>query len=312
MKTLCLLKFSALGDLAQLEPFLPTLSKYYEITLFTSPLGYSYFKSSPHIRHFIILPSKKFKDILFIIPKIFKKFDQFVDLQGNDRSKFLSFFSISKHYSNYHKEFKIVPLSNKLKPYIKKDSIYHIDLFSILSMLKIPFEFTKFVPKKKEYIVLNCGSSPKWSSKRLPMSKWKEIANVLHERYRLPFILTGNIGEREYCENIGHTLELPFTNMAGKTTLEGLKDILNNAYLVVSTDSAAMHIAAICSTPTIGLFGPTNWVKSAPFGPWATTLYDSLYYPSGIPAKVNSREEKNYFDTISILPALNLLAPYLK
>lgn len=312
MKTLCLLKFSALGDLVQLEPFLPTLSKHYEITLFTSPLGYAYFKTSPHITHFIILPSKKIKDVLSAIPKLFKKFDFFVDLQGNDRSKFLSFFSMTERYSNYHKKFKIVSLSDELKPYIKQDSMYHVDLFSILSMLNIPFEFSKFLPKEQEYIVLNCGSSPKWSSKRLPMGKWKEIANMLYEHYKLPFILTGNIEEREYCKNIGYTLELPYTNMAGQTTLEELKDILNNAYLVVSTDSAAMHIAAICATPTIGLFGPTNWIKSAPFGPWSTTLYDASYYPRGIPPKVNSQEEKNYFDTITITPALKVLAPYLK
>ena len=66
MKKLCLLKFSALGDLAQIEPFLPSLAKEYKITLFTSRLGYEYYKTSPYIADFIVLKSKKC--IIFSLP----------------------------------------------------------------------------------------------------------------------------------------------------------------------------------------------------------------------------------------------------
>lgn len=73
----------------------------------------------------------------------------------------------------------------------QKISVYHLDVYSILAQLNIPFEFLPFQPKEKNYIVLNCGSSLKWISKRLPIHKWQEIANVLYETFQLPFILTG-------------------------------------------------------------------------------------------------------------------------
>lgn len=311
MKTLCLMKFSALGDLVQLEPFLPSLSEHFEITLFTSPLGYAYFETSPYIKNFIILPSKKLKDILFSIPHFVKKFDIFIDLQGNDRSKFLSLFALTEAYSNYHKNFTIASLSYDMQTYIKKDSMYHLDLFSILSMLNISFSFSSFRAKPKNYIVLNCGSSPKWISKRLPEAKWKEIAQTLYDFYKLPFILTGDTSEYTYCDTIGRIIAVPFTNMAGKTTLFELKTLLNNAFLVVSTDSASMHIAAICGTPTIGVFGATNWVRSAPFGPWSTTLHDTHFYRDSTPPKINNQQSGHYYDTISITPALDELSLYL-
>jgi ADP-heptose:LPS heptosyltransferase len=107
------------------------------------------------------------------------------------RSKFLSFFARAKRISNYAKDFKIVSIPNSLKPYIAEQSVYHVDIYSILAQLGITFDFLPFQKKEKTYIILNCGSSSKWTSKRLPISKWQEIANVAYEKFQLPFILTG-------------------------------------------------------------------------------------------------------------------------
>lgn len=312
MKTLCLLKFSALGDLAQLEPFLPTLSKHYEITLFTSPIGYAYYKSSAHIRHFIILPSKRLFDILKTIPKYIHRFDYFVDLQGNDRSKFLSFFAMTQCYSNYQENFEIATLTDDLAPYIVKNSMYHLDLYSILASLNISFSFLPYTPKPKEYIVLNCGSSPKWISKRLPLTKWKEIATLLYDTFQLPFVLTGDASERAYIEEIAQYIGKECQVVAGTTTLQELRETLKNAFLTVSTDSASMHISAVIGTPTIGIFGPTNWLRSAPFGPWSATVYDTVFYSNGEPPVKNSQKVDHYFDAIDISDALTKLMPYLR
>ncbi|MDD3462267.1 MAG: glycosyltransferase family 9 protein [Sulfurospirillaceae bacterium] len=311
MKTLCLMKFSALGDLTQIEPFLPSLSQHYAITLFTSPIGYEYYKESSHISDFIILPSKKLLDILKIIPKYIHKFDYLVDLQGNNRSKFLSFFSMTTCYSNYQKNFKIATLTPDVKPYILENSIYHLDVYSILASLKISFYFDAYTPKEKKYIVLNCGSSQKWVSKRLSLSKWKEISTLLYEKFQLPFVFTGDASEIEYIKEIAQYIGKESKILAGKTNLQELKKTLKNAFLTVSTDSASMHISAVVGTPTIGIFGPTNWLRAAPFGPWSTTVYDTVFYPNSEPPLKNSQKVDYYFDYIDISNALTKLMPYL-
>lgn len=311
MKKLCLLKFSALGDLAQIEPFLPSLAKEYEITLFTSPLGYEYYKTSPYLADFIVLKSKKIHHLLATIPKFWNQFDYFVDMQGNDRSKFLSYFTKAKRISNYSKNFKIATLPDALKPYLSENSVYHIDIYSILAQLNISFEFLPFRPKEKTYIVLNCGSSPKWISKRLPIHKWQEIANVLYEKFQLPFILTGEKAECAYIEEIANTITYPNKVLAGKTTLLELKEVLVNAFLIISTDSASLHIASVQKTPSIGIFGPTSWVYAKPFGPWSTAIYDRTFYKEGKPPAKNRQEVDAYFNSIDILPALKQLESYL-
>jgi ADP-heptose:LPS heptosyltransferase len=311
MKKLCLLKFSALGDLAQIEPFLPSFAKEYEITLFTSPLGYEYYKASPYIADFIVLKSKKIHHLLATIPKFWNQFDYFVDMQGNDRSKFLSYFAKAKRISNYTKGFKIATLPDTLKPYLSENSVYHVDVYSILAQLPISFEFLPFQAKAKTYIVLNCGSSPKWISKRLPIHKWQEIANVLYEKFQLPFILTGEKAEYAYITEIANTITHPNKVLAGKTTICELKEMLANAFLTVSTDSASLHISSVQKTPSIGIFGPTSWIYAKPFGPWSKAIYDEKFYKEGIPPAKNRQEIDAYFEYIDISPVLDQLEPYL-
>jgi len=311
MKKICLLKFSALGDLAQIEPFLPSLAKEYEITLFTSSLGYAYYKTSPYIKNFIVLKSKKIHHLLATIPAFWNQFDYFVDMQGNDRSKFLSFFAKAKCISNYTKGFKIATLPDALKPYLSENSVYHVDVYSILAQLPVSFEFLPFQAKAKTYIVLNCGSSPKWSSKRLPIHKWQEIAGILYQKFKLPFKLTGEKAESAYIEEIAQAIIHPNEILAGKTTILELKEVLANAFLTVSTDSASLHISSVQKTPSIGIFGPTSWIYAKPFGPWSKAIYDSNFYKEGIPPVKNRQEIDAYFENIDINPALDQLEAYL-
>ena len=311
MKTLCLLKFSALGDLAQIEPFLPSLSETFEITFFTTQIGYEYYRSSPYIKKFILLKSKKIHHLFATIPQFCAQFDYFVDLQGNDRSKFLSLFALTKRVGNYTRHFRIAAIPVSLEAYIAPQSVYHVDLYSILSQLPIHFQFMPYKVKKQEYIVLNCGSSPKWISKRLPIEKWHEIATILYERYKLPLVMTGEKNEEPYINEIAQQWEYPTKILAGKTSLQDLKKLLNDALLVISTDSASLHIASAQGTPSIGIFGATSWIYAKPFGPWSIAIFDTNYYPNQIPPKYNQQEVGPYYDHINLLPALDALRTYL-
>ena len=91
-----------------------------------------------------------------------------------------------------------------------------------------------------------------------------------------------------------------------------MKALLGGAFLTISTDSAAMHISAAQKTPTIGLFGATNWLRSAPLGPWATALYDRTRYPDGRPPIPNLEAPGPYYDGIDLNEGLARLAPFLE
>lgn|GEM_PF-479956 len=294
-KKVAVIRFSALGDIMSATPTIRSLK--YKPTIITSPIGKSLLEDE--FDNFIVLENKNILSLIKLILEIRKQnFDIVLDFQCNDRSHFISKFIDANIYNNDN---------------ISSDN-YNRNIFNLIatqSRILGNIDYT-FKAKERNYIVLNTGSSPGWESKRLPFSKWKEISQLLTNRYNLPFILTGSPDEIEYVKEIEKSIVGECENKAGKTSIQELKSVLNNAFLTISTDSGPMHMSAIMATPTIGIFGPTNWIKSSPFGPWSTIVYDKIYFKDLKPLKQNSRELNNYFDNIDISEALESLSEYLK
>ncbi|BCD60740.1 MULTISPECIES: glycosyltransferase family 9 protein [unclassified Nitratiruptor] len=283
-------RFSALGDIAASIPVLRAFE--HKPLILTSVVGRELLKDE--FENIIVLEGKGFKDIVRFIYRLKKeKISLFVDLQNNDRSKFIRFFF--DNVTNDGVSFE--------------QSVTHI-FYDIAKKTKMvqPLDIT-YIKKEPTYIVLNTGSSPKWISKRLPLYKWKEFSEVLYERFHLPFILTGDSNEKEYVQEVAKHIVGKKEVIAGKTSIQDLKQVLKDAYLCISTDSAPMHIAAVQKTPTIGIFGATNWIISAPFGPWSTALWDEQRFQS--PPKKNLLKVGNYYDNIDIEKGLKKIENFL-
>ena len=293
-RNIAVMKFSALGDIAAYLQFMRSLDP--NTYVITSPLGRSFLQDE--FSNFLILKDKSIKSHIRLISEIRNRsFHDIIDLQGNDRCRFLSkVCTIASHtigHNGYDPNSKYQPFSGLVQEISNKANA------------------TKhYQPKPREFIILNTGSSAKWSAKRLPAWKWKEFATILDQRFDLPFKLTGSVDEIDYVTRIA--AELPFETevVAGKTSLVELKVLCRNAFLTVSTDSAAMHISAAEGTPTIGIFGSTTQ-KSIPASPWATAVWDNSYYPNGNLPKCTS-DISNYYDNIILEEGLKELEPFLE
>jgi len=292
---IAVLRFSALGDLALALPFIRAL-KIKPVVLTMAP-GQALYQDE--CESFVILKDKRLRSLAqFVRETRRQRLDLLIDLQSNDRSRLLTRLSGAR---------RIAERRFKARPRSAQESWQAIlEPTGLLGPLDL-----NFTPKPRDYIVLNAGSSPHWISKRLPDAKWREISTILHERFGLPFVLTGSPEEREYVSHLAGQLAGRCENRAGQTSVQQLKHLLAGAFLTVSTDSAAMQISAAMKTPTIGLFGATNWVRSAPFGPWSRTVFDTVYYPDGEPPVENMRECRRFYDHLDIRHALDELAPYL-
>ncbi len=55
-------------------------------------------------------------------------------------------------------------------------------------------------------------------------------------------------------------------NLAGRTTLEQLGGLLAHVDLAITVDSGPMHLAAALGVPVLALFGPTDPVRTGPYG----------------------------------------------
>jgi len=105
----------------------------------------------------------------------------------------------------------------------------------------------------------------RWQSKRWPDAHWRALLQGLPAARRL---LIGTAGERAAMEAIAGGVP-GVVNAAGAFDLPELWTVLGLADAVVTTDSAAQHLAAAQDRPLVVLFGPTDPQRTGP-GPYAT------------------------------------------
>jgi len=106
----------------------------------------------------------------------------------------------------------------------------------------------------------------RWAYKEWPLERWPEIASRLFRECGLPVVVVGSAGERSRAGELVQAASGGMFNMAGETTLGELAALLSLSRLHVGVDSAAPHIAAAVGTPTITIYGPSDWRDWAPVG----------------------------------------------
>jgi heptosyltransferase-2 len=115
-----------------------------------------------------------------------------------------------------------------------------------------------------DFIALAPGSI--WGSKRWPY--YGELAQRLTEH--VPVVLVGGPDDAELGEEIrraakGGQGRQRLVNACGKLTLRESAALIGQASLLVTNDSAPLHLATAMGTPIVALFGPT--VTEFGFGP---------------------------------------------
>lgn len=99
----------------------------------------------------------------------------------------------------------------------------------------------------------------RWKYKEWGSGKWAEVLDRIRERYSLPALIVGAKEETEAAAGIAARCGDGAHNMAGKTTLGELAALLSRSSLHMGVDSAAPHIAYAVGTPSIAIFGPSDW-----------------------------------------------------
>jgi ADP-heptose:LPS heptosyltransferase len=128
------------------------------------------------------------------------------------------------------------------------------------------------LPESGSYILFIPGGS--WSGKAWPIERFAEIARRLRDQ-GFKILITGSASEHPLCEELARSCN--GRNLAGKTTLQGLAEVIRHARLVIGNDSAGMHIAVATRSDSICVM----WGGS--FGRFIPYPQDIL--PSGLQAR---------------------------
>ncbi|MGD8719527.1 MAG: lipopolysaccharide heptosyltransferase II [Candidatus Zixiibacteriota bacterium] len=116
----------------------------------------------------------------------------------------------------------------------------------------------------KPYAVISPSSV--WPTKRWLPEGFAAVADYLAGR-GYGVVITGGPDERETVAAVIGAMEHGALNLAGKTTIRELAAVIAEASLLVTNDSAPVHLAAATGTPTVAVFGAT--VPAQGFSPLA-------------------------------------------
>jgi heptosyltransferase-3 len=114
------------------------------------------------------------------------------------------------------------------------------------------------------YAVIHPGT--RWQRKRWPEAKWIEVGRRLLEQVGCLIISVGpDPEETKLAASLAGNLGSRAISTEGKLSWAQLAGVLYGAKLLVSLDTAAMHLAAACQCPTVAIFGAS---VAAQWRPW--------------------------------------------
>lgn len=82
--------------------------------------------------------------------------------------------------------------------------------------------------------------------------------------------LFGSAREAALCQAIAAVLRrsgTPVLSLAGETPLARFIELVAACRVFLTNDSGAMHVASALAVPTVAVFGPTDYIATAPAGP---------------------------------------------
>ncbi len=109
----------------------------------------------------------------------------------------------------------------------------------------------------RPYVILHPGSARR--EKLWEPEQWAEVIDHFGRNNDIDLVLTSgsSLNEQAHIAAIKNKVQ-QIIDLSGKTNVLTLAALIGHARLLVTVDSAPMHLAAATRTPQVALFGPTN------------------------------------------------------
>ena len=118
----------------------------------------------------------------------------------------------------------------------------------------------------KTLVGMHPGSGKHQPYKRWGQDNFADLGDLIAEKSGARIVLFGGPDEFELCQRIAKGMKNTPIISAGRTSLRQTAALIGRCKVFVTNDSGLMHVAAALSVPTIGVFGPTNFWRTAPYG----------------------------------------------
>lgn len=124
--------------------------------------------------------------------------------------------------------------------------------------------FTNPIKAKRGHVGLICGSA-NTPEKRWSSENWQRLITALLEKNVEQIVLLGTKDDIDVCANIAKAVnDSCVQNLAGKTNLAELVDVMRKQSLIIGNDTGGLHLANALGISVVGLYGLTNPIRSRP------------------------------------------------
>jgi predicted lipopolysaccharide heptosyltransferase III len=139
--------------------------------------------------------------------------------------------------------------------------------------------------------------------------RWVEIIEFGANELSLFPVLSGggNELERTHLTAIREKLRAPLLDLSGQLDLLSLAALIEHARLLVTVDSAPMHLASATGTPQVILFGPTNPFHWRPRKSPAAILFGESPEPLRHFQARETRRPMKQISTAAVIDAMRLM-----
>jgi len=281
-KHILVVRFSAMGDVAMTVPVVKALldqNPEVTITYVSRPEFADFFKNIPRLNYYPVdLKSiyNGFRGLVKLFNDLRKKehFDALADLHNNLRTKVLrKLFGLSgvkyAYLDKGRAEKKLLTrFPNKVLKPLKRTAERYADVFCKIGFpVILDYQLTK-EPKLLTADIIQVtgnkttqwiGISPfaKHKGKTYPHTKMEEVVASLSQQNIRIFLFGGSLNEQEICSE----WEQKYPNVISTIRLLNMQQelvLINNLDVMLSMDSAGMHLASLEGTPVVSIWGATH------------------------------------------------------
>ena len=328
-----LLQLKRIGDLILTTPAITALRRNYPDAQITLAVSNECAELLPALSNVdrVLIARRNLRDVAMVSSVAGKRFDYCVDFTRNDRSAFLTLLSAARRRVASYR----VRQQSKTRARLYTDLVgvrvrdmhtidYNLALLEPLGIraassapqLELPRTAREKADRvrrdwkiRRPYVILHPGSAR--SEKLWDAARWAEIINHFAQDNEFDLVLTSGpaTDEQRHIAAITRRARQKFIDLSGKTDLLTLGALIGEAQLLVTVDSAPVHLAAASHTPQVILFGPTNPFHWRPMYSPALILHGKSATPVTEFAPVRPRFLMSEISTEAVISAMDLLLP---
>lgn len=263
VKRILFITLSNIGDIVLTTPVISVLSAHFaeaRLDVMVGPNGAELFKGHPAVFKVIVYNKRvSLGEKQRLIRKLRKvKYDLIVDMRNS-----LFPFLLGARYRTSPIQSMPRAVKHKKQQHLWKLKTLGIDADDAPFCLHIPKEDSNFIDKitgglDESMPVIAVSPGAKSEIKRWTKKGYAELIKRIVGELGAQVVIVGDNDDKALAKDMISAADTGIIDLSGRTNLLQLAAILKRSNLIITNDSAPMHIGAAVGTKVLAIFGPTN------------------------------------------------------